>query len=118
MAIHESLPGLKVEVIANREALPEYVDNDLEIDSDEIVNFVEARAGVSFAVKCSFNKKFPKDKDANLELLVNGSIIDSPIIDRRFLSKRHSHKIATVDKKAGKKWVARHLQFSKLNIGE
>jgi hypothetical protein len=51
MAIHSNQPGLEAEVIVNDEALPEFTDDDSELQPKTTTTYVEATSGEYFGVR-------------------------------------------------------------------
>jgi hypothetical protein len=60
MAIIDSHPRIKVEILSNDAPLQEY-DNDEEEDKpNSVTKYIEAQSGAAFEIRCSLERPFPK----------------------------------------------------------
>jgi len=117
MAVTESQPGIKVEIISNDTTLLEYDDNDEERARDEVTKYIEAVSGAEFRVFCTLTAPQP-ETDLLIQLHIDGKWITGKffrVSDHRFPSS--SVYIRDVYHTVGKDWYASNFCFSSLTIG-
>jgi hypothetical protein len=59
MAIHNSCPGLNVQVIVGGQPLTEYIDQDVSQNPHSVTAYVEAVSGAQFEINSTFTVPFP-----------------------------------------------------------
>ena len=55
MAVIDEVPGLKVEIVVNRDPVLEYKSNDEEAKSTRVTNYIEATSGAEFRLDYTFS---------------------------------------------------------------
>ena len=121
MAVLPDCPGLKVEVVVDRESLKEYDDNEGQQPegsrSKSITKYIEAVSGAQFAIRSTFAKSFSKKYDVEISISVDGHEIDREHFERKFLS------LYTFENSVCTRWINGQemrstLQFSELAQGK
>ncbi|KAJ4986210.1 hypothetical protein SVAN01_08257 [Stagonosporopsis vannaccii] len=59
MAILPAHPSIKISIVCNGVALPEYDDNDQESQNDVISKYIEATSGAEFGILCELSSPWP-----------------------------------------------------------
>jgi hypothetical protein len=118
MAIHKDYPGLKVEIVVNDKALPEYEDPDIECKPNEVVRYVEAEAGAEFAIRYNYDKTLLKDHDLGEDAYVDGQPIQKNFTKKGTLVKSSPIYICTVERELDGCYTEQTLHFGELATSE
>ena len=115
MAICDQYPGLKAEVVVDRQPLQEYADDEAEPGT--ISKYVEAASGKEFAMRFTFADPFPTQHGVEIRVSVDGeqSRVLSYGPEELYNAEGH-HKRGVGFQKDGQ-WYRQNYRFTALNIG-
>ncbi len=117
MAVIDSFPGLKVEIIVNESAITEYAgDGENEEDKpNTITKFVEATTGAEFRIRCEFAPSFKFKKYAiRADAYIDGIYVDkwNKACEKTLMVMRGPHSCLHEGI-----WQKQRFAFSSLQIG-
>ncbi len=121
MAVLDSFPDLKVEIIVNGNPLTEYVSDDEneEVIPDTSTTFVEATTGAEFLIRCGFGPKFKFKKYAiSTDVEMDGAFMTNEIKEPR--STRRTRWLELSSRESCLHdgiWQRQNFAFSPLQIG-
>lgn len=119
MAILPSFFGLRVEIIVNGAALPEYdYEHVAPGEAKEVTKYVEAQPGAEFAVRIIADKNFPTTNDLGYAIWTDGSMVVSRFKYKAILNNQTAIEIKEAKVKIDSEWTAQSLQLQCLQIGE
>jgi hypothetical protein len=117
MAIIESHPHIRAEIISNGAPLPEFVNDDEEDAPDTVTKYIEAESGAEFAVHVTLTAPYP-ETSILYEIKLDGKHV------RGFFSKENNYngqsvtfKTPGVSHRDGEQWFVSKFCFSSLVIG-
>jgi hypothetical protein len=118
MAILESMPGAKVEIIVDGTPVQEYDDDNGPLLSRQITKYIESQTGKEFAVKVTFARPFLR-RDVAICVAFDGN----PPISTRHVSASDllnpaGHSKSSSVTRSGPSWYERKFTFNALDTGE
>lgn len=116
MAITESHPGIKVEIICKGQALEEYEDEETKGSQTSVTKYVEAQSGSEFSVNITCTKPLPTESVA-FKLYLDGQRIRLKTAqNRQFRAGRHHLQLSDKWSWVGSDRVVQKFCFSKLAV--
>ncbi|KAI5199062.1 hypothetical protein E4T39_06405 [Aureobasidium subglaciale] len=119
MAIIPEVPHVKVDVVVDGRALPEYLDEDDDdsISSDSTIKYVESTTGSKFSIRTSLAGLGLRDLEEGDSMIVDthldGKMVDSAV--KKFpLDGYPSFEIRGVRYREGGLWKQRDFMFAEL----
>lgn len=118
MAVLDGVPGLTVRIVVNGEGLREYEDRHAEVAEKTVERYVEPQTGKSFEIHYTFDESFPRGRAVCLSIMIDGRIVDLPIVRRHELRDPAGHLSRGPIYKGGSGWKVRKYEFAAMTIGE
>jgi hypothetical protein len=82
MAVLDSVPGLKAEVVVAGASVQEYVDKDEEVPPNTVLKYIEAVSGAEFAVQYTLKPSFKMKHDLEVRLSLDGKRVTGRVLYR------------------------------------
>jgi len=116
MAISNETPGLRAEVLVDGRPLPEYEDDEAELNT--VTRYIEALSDKDFALRWEFEPPFPEQYGVEMRVSIDGAKYRGNIKGADELYRQGGHtKIGVGQKKRGQCFL-QNYRFTALNIGE
>ncbi|KAH7389623.1 hypothetical protein DE146DRAFT_791630 [Phaeosphaeria sp. MPI-PUGE-AT-0046c] len=113
MAITDTFPAVKAEVLISGVALQEYEDDDNSISAKTVIKHIEAVSGAEFAVRYKVDGK-PKYA-IRVDLFLDGKKATGNVLQHYlFTSGSHENTVTGVNSNQGGKWLLSKFSFSDL----
>ncbi|KAF1921827.1 hypothetical protein BDU57DRAFT_563962 [Ampelomyces quisqualis] len=118
MAILEGVPGLKVQIVVQGQALREYEDDTAQVAENTVERYVEAQDGEQFEISYDFGESFPRNRAVSLIITIDGKDVDLPIIRQFELHEPGGHVSSGPVYRDGSSWRVRKYEFAAMTIEE
>ena len=114
MAINDIMPGVKVEVFVNGQALTEHTDKDLDNDERTITRYIEAISGEEFEIRVELDEEFKfKGNCLSWDVFADGQLLTEHTV--RAASKKRCGISDSINDGDGTK---RAFRFASLETGK
>jgi hypothetical protein len=118
MAIIPRVPGVSASILVGGSSLAEHDDKDCPVDITTTAKFVEITAGTEFEIAYRFRAPFPTDRPVSVKILLDGKLIDEPLILAEHLRNVKGHVCSgAVSNDSEDGWCEQKFVFAKLPIG-
>jgi hypothetical protein len=118
MAIISRVLGLSASLLVGGTALAEHDDKDCPVDITTTAKFVEVSAGTVFEILCRFRAPFPTDRPVSVKVLLDGKVVDEPLILAEQLRNVKGHVCSgAVSNDSEDGWCEQKFVFANLPIG-
>ncbi|KAJ4319592.1 hypothetical protein N0V94_003825 [Neodidymelliopsis sp. IMI 364377] len=115
MAIHNNFPGLSVEIVTDGSPLREHDIEEASPTPNTVIKYVETEAGAEFAIRCSFDPRFPNHKDVRFHALADGKFLRGLVIRKEVLCSRAFYAIRYMKRVVDNEWVGQSICFNAVN---
>jgi hypothetical protein len=117
MAITDTFPAIKAEILVNEVALQEYDDGEDNSNSGTTVTkYIEAVSGAEFAICDKIDQK-PK-YEVRVDFFLDGKRASGNILQHwRFIGGSYENTVQGVNSNTGGNWSLSKFSFSDLNTG-
>ncbi|KAF1850025.1 uncharacterized protein K460DRAFT_381892 [Cucurbitaria berberidis CBS 394.84] len=112
MAIINDCPGLRVEVVANGNALREYNDDQAGDAPNVVTRYLEVNGEGTFEILTKFLENYAGRHGVRVEVRLDGHKVDSYLLRLNQLKKEDGHRSSGAPSKIGGRWHTSNFLFS------
>ena len=95
-------------------AVPEYEDPELEYKSNEVIRYIEAKAGAEFAIRYHFDETFPRDRDVSEDAYIDGQVIVKQFEKKDDIGMNSPYHIRDLKRRVKSRYTKQLLCFGEL----
>ncbi|KAF2651342.1 hypothetical protein K491DRAFT_665706 [Lophiostoma macrostomum CBS 122681] len=119
MAVLPRVPGLSASILVKDTPLNEHDDKGCPVNLTTTAKFVEVTSGTEFEVWYRFSPPFPFDRPVSVKIVLDGKVVDEPLILASQLGKAKGHVCSgAVSNDTEDGWCEQAFVFADLEIGE
>lgn len=115
MAITDTVPHIKAEILVDNVALQEYEDDEERTSVGTVAKYIEVKSGAEFVIRYRFDQK--PEHDVRVDFLLDGNYICGQVaLLKDFRGGSLEHKSYGARSNEGGVWMLSKYAFSDLEI--
>jgi hypothetical protein len=118
MAVINEIPGLKVEIVANGEPLPEYDNEDVDNSASKITRYIQRSPDSTFEVIVQFLDEYVATRGVRIEIRLDCVKVSSRSMALNELERKGGHKFSGVSSKINNRWNESNFKLMPFAIAE